>query len=72
MHTLDWVLEDLSNPVIETISRGDLFSDHHFIHISTVLQKDELTNKLVLYQKIKKINNDAFGQDIEINYTLNI
>ena len=65
LHTLDLVLEDLSNPVIETVSKGDLFSDHHFIHTSTVLEKDELTNKLVLYWKIKKINYDAFGQDID-------
>ena len=65
LHTLDLLLEDLSNPVIETVSKGDLFSDHHFIHTSTVLEKDELTSKLVLYQKIKKINYDAFGQDID-------
>ena len=65
LHTLDLVVEDLSNPVIETVSRGDLFSDHHFIHTSNLLEKDELTNKLVLYQRIKKINNDAFGQDMD-------
>ena len=65
LHTLDLVLEDLSNPVIEMVSKGNLFSDHNFIHTSTLLEKDELTNKLVLYWKIKKINNDAFGQGID-------
>ena len=65
LHTLDLVLEDLSNPVNETVSRGDLFSDHNFSHTSSLLEKDELTNKLVLYRKIKKINNGAFGQDID-------
>ena len=65
LHTLDQVLEDLSNPVIEMVSRGGLFSDHNFIHTSTLLEKDELMSKLVLYQKIKKINNDAFGKDID-------
>ena len=65
LHTLVLVPEDLSNPVIETVIRGDLFSDHHFIHTSPLLEKDELTNKLVLYQKIKKINTVAFGQDID-------
>ena len=39
LHTLDLVLEDLFNPVIETVNRGDLFSDHHFIHTSTLLEK---------------------------------
>ena len=47
------------------VSRGILFSDHNFIHTSTLLEKDKLTNKLVLYQIIKKINNNAFGQDID-------
>ena len=72
LHTLDLVLEDLSNPVIETVSRGDLFSDHHFIHTSTLLEKDELTSKLVLYQKIKKSTMMPLGKTQTINYTLNI
>ena len=65
LHTLDPVLEDLSNPVIEIVSRGDLFSYHNFIHTSTLLEKDELTNTLVWYQKIKEINNDNVGEDID-------
>ena len=36
LHTQDLVLEDLSNSVIEMVSRGDLFSDHNFIHTSTL------------------------------------
>ena len=62
LHTLDLVLEDLSNQVIETVSRGDLFSDHHFIHTSTLLEKDELTNKLIHYWKIKKITMMPLGK----------
>ena len=65
LHTLDLVLEDTSKQVIETVSRGTLFSGHNFIHTSNLLEKDTLSNKLVLYQKIKKNNNDAFGQDID-------
>ena len=45
LHILYLVTEDLSNPVIEMVSRGDLFSDHNFIHKSTLLEKDKLTNK---------------------------
>ena len=32
-HTSQHTLEDLSNPVIEMVSRGNLFSDHSFIQL---------------------------------------
>ena len=37
-HTLDLVINQQDSKIIQSIERGELFSDHHFIHFKVLME----------------------------------
>ena len=38
-HTLDLILDDKDNPIVQGVTKGHLLSDHNFIHMTLVVSR---------------------------------
>ena len=62
-HTLDLMIDDRDNPIINSTDKGHLPSGHNFVHAFLKVVKNPPKYKTITYRKLKSINHTALDED---------
>ena len=63
-HTLDLIIEDRNEKLLYNLEKGQLFSDHNFIHSTVDVRKEALPKKTLTYRSLKGIDIKDLAKDI--------
>ena len=53
-HTLDFIINQQDSRIIESIERGELLSDHHFINFKVLMETKKQLFKVIKCRSLKK------------------
>ena len=62
-HTLDLMIDDRDNSIINSTDKGHLLSDHNFVHAFLKVVKNPPKDKTITYRKLKGINHTTLDED---------
>ena len=68
-HTLDLVITQQDSSMIQSIERGELLSDHHFINFKVLMETKKQLFKVIKCRSLKNIDAVELSQDLAINTT---
>ena len=63
-HTLDLVLDDIDNSIVQGVTKGHLLSDHNFIHMALVVSRPKPDKVCKTFRKLKQMNHQELRGDI--------
>ena len=63
-HTLDLILVDIDNPIVQGVKKGHLLSDHNFIHMTLAVSRPKPDKVCNIFRKHKQINHQKLRDDI--------
>ena len=56
-HTLNLILDDIDNPLVQGVTKGHLLSDHNFIHMTLAVSRPKPDKVCKIFRKPKQINH---------------
>ena len=56
-HTLDLILHDIDNSIVQGGTKGHLLSDHNFIHMTLAVSRPKPDKVCKTFRKLKQINH---------------
>ena len=68
-NTLDLVINQQDSRIIQSIERGELLSDHHFINFKVLTETKKQLFKVIKYRSFKNIDDVELSQDLATNTT---
>ena len=68
-HTLDLIIDDQMKSLVKCMKKGHSFADHSLGQATVSIEKYNLLDKLVTYQKLKNINETNFRKDLNDHLT---
>ena len=68
-HTLDLVINQQDSRIIQSIERGELLSDHHFINFKVLMETKKQLLKVIKCRSLKNIDAVELSQDLATNTT---
>ena len=63
-HTLDLILDDRDNPIVQGVTKGHLLSDHNFIHMILAVSRPNPDKVCKKFRKLRQINHQELRDDI--------
>ena len=63
-HTLDLILDDRDNPIVQGVTKGHLLSDHNFIHMILAVSRPNPDKVCKMFRKLRQINHQELRDDI--------
>ena len=63
-HTLDLILDDRDNPIVQGVTKGHLLSDHNFIHMILSVSRPNPDKVCKKFRKLRQINHQELRDDI--------
>ena len=68
-HTLDLVINQHDSSIIQSIERGELLSDQHFINFKVLMETKKQLFKVIKYRSLKNIDAVELSCDLACNTT---
>ena len=56
-HTLDLILDDIDNSIVQVVIKGHLLSDYNFIHMILAVSRPKPDKVYKMFRKLKQINH---------------
>ena len=63
-HTLDLILDDRDNPIVQGVTKGHLLLDHNFIHTMLAVIRPNPDKVCKKFRKVRQINHQELRDDI--------
>ena len=63
-HTLDLILDDTDNSIVQGVTKGHLLLDHNFIHMTLAVSRPKPDKVCKTFRKLKQINHQELRDDI--------
>ena len=63
-HTLDLVLNDIDNSIVQGVTNGHLLLDHNIIHMTLAVSRPKPDKMCKTFRKLKEINHQELRHDI--------
>ena len=63
-HTLDLVLDDIENSIVQGVTKGHLLLDHNCIHMTLAVSRSNPDNMCKTFRNLKQINHQELRDDI--------
>ena len=63
-HTLDLILDDRDNPIVQGVIKGHLLSDHNFLHMILVVGRPKPDKECKKFRNLRQINLQELRDDI--------
>ena len=68
-HTLDLIIDDQTESLVKCVKKGYSFADHSLVQATIGIEKYDPLEKVVIYQKLKNINETDFKKDLNDHLT---
>ena len=66
-YTLDLVINQQDSRIVQSIERGELLSDHHFINFKVLMETKKQLFKVIKHRSLKNIEAVELSQDLANN-----
>ena len=63
-HTLDLILDDIDNSIVQGVTKEHLLSDLNFIHMTLAVSRPKHVKVCETFRKLKQINHQELRDDI--------
>ena len=63
-HTLDLILDDRDDPILQLVTKGHLLLDHNFIHMTLAISRPKPDKVCKTFRKLQQINHQELRDDI--------
>ena len=63
-HTLDLILDDIDNSIVQGVRKGHLLSDHNFINMTLAVSRPKPDKVCKIVRKLKQMNHQELRDDI--------